>query len=307
MVQKVEEKSIWDKLGTIDYRLIYATFTILILIPLIMPIGIPVRVSSITEDYYNAIMNVPEGGVIMYRQSVSIDVWIDTGSMFINTFHILWSIPAEKGITIIMIQAGTDSLLKVHDLLAKECKPPPQWKLNENWFDLGYVPGLGDAGTVAFLRDFKNMAERDYYGTQIYEIPAVQKAANRAPPYDVVNGYDIDLLIWCSWGCTDPDWYVRQYWTSGTPPYHIPQLFQTIGNCVPNTMPYLGADRPIRAYLAGATGAAELESLTGYKSIDAPGTMIADSLSLAGLATVGFMILGNLSYFGKRFLEKKKE
>jgi len=308
MAQKVEEKSIWEKLGTLDYRYIYATFIILCFIPLVLPISLPAKVSSITQDYYDTIMAVPDGGVIMSRQSVSLDVWIDTGSIFTNTLKILWSIPASRGITLIMVQGSTDALFKARDIEAKEAKPPADWVYGQNWVDLGYLPPLTtDAGIVSFLANFKNTATKDAYGTSVDTIPAYQKVAQRRADTTIANGYDIDLLIWFSWGCTDPDWYVRQYWTSGQPAYKIPQLFQTIGNCVPNCMPYLGKEKPIKAYVAGATGAAELEKLTGFKSIDPPGTMVADSLNLAGIGTVTFFIIGNIAFFGQRFFSKKKE
>lgn len=310
MAQEVEEKSIWDKIGTIDYRIIYTTIIVLMIIPILNPLGIPVGVTPLTQDYYDTIMDLPDGSVILFHNWVSLSVWVDTGHILIATFNILWRIPQERDIKIICYQSGSDAYLKVHDILEVDTpegvKPPP-WReetYGETWVDLGYVPGLGEAGRASLMMDFTNMVEEDYYETPIMEIPVIQEAAKRAAPTDVLNAYDIDLMIWGSWGCTDPDAYVRTCWTQGSPPYHLPMLFMTIGNCVPNTMPYYGKDKPIVSFIPGTTGAAELEKLLDYHG---DGTKMSDILNLGGIGTVIFLVLGNLAYFGKRFLEKKEE
>ena len=58
MAQKVEEKSIWDKIGTIDYRYVYITFIILLLIPILRPIGIPMKIGQVTIDYYLSLIHI---------------------------------------------------------------------------------------------------------------------------------------------------------------------------------------------------------------------------------------------------------
>jgi len=130
------------------------------------------------------------------------------------------------------------------------------------------------------------------------------EVAARKPPNDVLNAYDFDLFIWGSWTCTVPDTYVRQFWVTGNPPHALPQLFMTIGNCVPNTMPYWGLDKPIRGFIPGAAGAAELELLSGFPG---EGIKMADLNDLGGVATMIFLVLENLSYLGKKYLEKKEE
>jgi len=306
MAQKVEQKTMWDKLGSIDYRIIYAIFLVLMVIPVLSPLGIPMKVSPNTQTYYDNIMKLPKGSVILFHNWVSLDVWSDTGPILIVTFKMLWSIPQDKDITILMYQSTSDAAIKVHDLLNAECKPP-KWRLDtygKTWVDFGYqlvyYSELTMASTAA---DFKSIMAADYYGTPIMDIPVVKQVAARRGDPKVLNAYDFDLFIWGSWGCTDPDVYVRQWWTAGTPAYFLPQLFMTIGNCVPNAMPYVGADKPIRAYIPGSAGAAELELLTGFKG---DGTKMADITDLGGIGTVVFFILGNIAFFGKKFLTKKE-
>lgn len=307
MVQKVEEKSIWDKLGTIDYRYIYVTFIILMLIPVLSPIGIPMKVGPTTQNYFAAVDNLPAGSAIFFHNWVSLDVWADTGCILIATFKLLWSIPQEKDITIIMYQSTSDGVLKVHDLLKDVCKPP-QWRLDtygETWVDFGYqLVYYSELTMSATALDFTATIKQDYYNTPTMDIPAVQRVAARRGNPNVLNAYDFDLMIWGSWGCTDPDVFVRQWWGGGSPPYNLPQLVMTIGNCVPNVLPYVGPDRPVRAFIPGAAGAAEMELTLGYAG---EGTKMADITDLGGIGTLIFLVLGNVAFFGKKFLEKKRE
>lgn len=318
MVEVAEEKTVWDKIGTIDYRYIYITFIILILIPILSPLGIPMKVSPATEAYYNNIMDsslLPEGSVILFHNWVSLDVWADTGPILVVTFKMLWSIAEARDIKIIMYQSGSDAYIKVHDLLGTTPEQktwdgelqPPEWRKDtygETWVDFGYVPGLGETGMAAMALDFTSMIREDYYGTSIMDLAVCQEAAKVAAPTDVLNAYDLKLYIWGSWGCTSPDTYARVWWTQGSPPYHLPQLFMTIGNCVPNTMPYYGPDNTIRAYIPGSAGAAELELRSGFIG---DGAKMADLTDLGGIGSLFFLILGNIAYFGKRFFGKKEE
>lgn len=320
MAQEVEKKTIWDKVGGIDYRIIYVTFIILLVIPILSPIGIPMKVGAATKAYYDNIFDpslLPDGSFVLFHNWVSLSIWADMGPIIIVTFKMIWSLPPERDIKIISYQSDSDAYIKVHDLIgadpasytwdpeAEVC--PPEWRQDtygESWVDMGYVPGLTEAGYASMALDFTNMITRDYYETPIMDIPIIQEAAKVAAPTDVLNAYDFELFIWGSWGCTSPDTMARVWWTQGSPAYHLPQLFMTIGNCVPNAMPYYGTTNCIRAYIPGAAGAAELELLTGYLG---EGTKMADICDLGGVGTLFFLILGNIAYFGKRFLEKKEE
>jgi hypothetical protein len=309
MVQKAEEKTIWDKVGTIDYRYIYAFFLIIMVIPVISPIGIPVKIGPNAQNYYDAIMNLPKGSTILFHNWVDLSIWSDMGPVIIATFKILWTIPQEQDITIIMYQSYSDGFIKTHLLLNDPATcMPPQWRLDtygETWVDMGYVPNYVSEMTLAsFAADFMSIATVDYYGTPLMSMHAIQRVAAKGGDPNVLNMYDFDLFIWGSWGCTDPDVFVRQFWTAGNPAYHVPMLFMTIGNCVPNAMPYVGSDKPLISLIPGAGGAAELERIVGYKG---DGTKMADITDLGGIGTLTFFILGNIAFFGKRFLEKKKE
>lgn len=311
---KQTQKSIWDKLGGLDYRIIYATFIILMIIPVVSPLGIPMKVATPVQDYYNTIANLPPNSVILVHSFVDLSVWADTGPILIATWRMLWSIPQSKNISIIAYTSLSDGAVKMDDLLKTLCIPP-QWRIDTygtTWMDMGYISLPDEAMVASFAGNMVAVKATDshiydigkaYKGKAIMDIPICKWVASRGGDPNVLNAADFDLNIWGSWGCTDPDIRVRQFWVAGNPAYELPLLFMTIGNCVPQTVPYYGADKPIKGYVPGSAGAAMLEKLIGMPG---DGTIMADLSDLAGIATVFFLVLGNLSYFGKKYFEKKE-
>lgn len=312
---KNTQKSIWDKMGGLDYRIIYATFLILLIIPVFSPIGIPMKVQGPVQAYYDAIMKLPPGSTILMHSFVDLSVWADTGPILIATWKMLWSIPQANNIKIIAYTSLSDGAIKMDDLLKGELKPP-QWRIDTygtTWMDLGFINLPDEAIRATMAGNFAAVAPKDnhiysigsaFKGKNLLEIPVAKEIAAMGGDPNVLNVYDFDIGIWGSWGCTDPDIQVRQFWTTGSPPYALPLLFMTIANCVPNTVPYYGPDKPIKGYIPGSAGAAGLELLANVKG---QGTVMADIGDLAGVATVFFLALGNLSYFGKKYLEKREE
>ncbi|MBN1683141.1 hypothetical protein JW865_06280 [Candidatus Bathyarchaeota archaeon] len=310
-----KENSIWDKLGLIDYRIIYATFIILLATPVIYPLGLPMTVSQPVRSYYDAIVNLPPNSVILMHSFVDLSVWADTGPILIATWKIIWDIPQSKNISIIAYTSVNDGAIKMDDLLKGELKPP-QWRIDSygyTWMDIGYISLPNEPMLAAFAADFTAVSRDDHHiydigsefaGSPLLDVPLAKWVASRRGDPNVLNAYDFDLYIYGSWGCTTPDMYVRQWWTTGSPSYELKALFMTIGNCIPNTVPYYGPNNAILGYVPGSAGAAALEILSGHLG---KGAVMADMANLAGIGTVFFLVLGNLSYLGKKYFEKKEE
>lgn len=308
MEQKTEEKTIWDRIGSINYKYIYVFAAILLFIPIVQPLGIPMKVSDLTKVYYNTIMNLPPHSYVLFQNWVDLSVWADTGPILIVTLEVLWTIPQSQDIKIVMYQSLPDGTVKMADLLKTGLTKPPQWRIDSygtSWVDMGYCSFPNEATYASFVLNFGALVTKDSRGTPLMDIPIMKELAarGRGPPGIVTAGC-FDLLVWGSWGCTDPDMWVRQFWVSGNPPFHLPMLMMSIGNCVPNIVPYVGPDKPIRAFIAGSAGAAELEVMMGFKG---DGTKMADATDLGGVATVILVVIGNIAYIGGRYLVKKKE
>jgi len=286
-------------------RYIYAAFLLAILLLVINPVGLPIKISPVTQAYYDAITTVPKGAVILFESYVDLAVWNELGPVVVVTFKTVWSIPEESDVTIILYQNSTDGVSKVHELLKGECKPSP-WRQNSygmTWVDLGLIKDLDKNRMRLMASDFVTVVSTDYYGTSISSIPAIQKAAANAPPYDVLNAYDINLFIWGSWGSsTVIDSYVRLWWLAGSPPYKVPML--VMSDCESGCFqPYYGPDKPLKSYLSGSSGAAELELLTGFKG---EGIKATDIKAVVGIGTLVLVVLGNRSLLRKYLTSYKQ-
>lgn len=316
--QREEKKSFWDKLGSIDYRIVYTVFIVLLIIPVINPLNIPMKISPTTKAYYDNLMDpnfLPDGSVILVEQWVDPEVWDETSPIVKVTWKILWNIPKDRNITIITYTLSSDTADKMSELFQGELKPP-QWRIDtygETWVDFGYNPP--PAWDLCYMTEnfgYRLAKDRheypigqEYYGRYIMDIPVIQRVASRAPPTYVINAYDIDLFTWGSSVCSYLDSYIRMWWTGGSPAYHVPMLLMTIEKCTPNILPYYSNwIRPIRGFIAGIEGAAELELLSGFKGDALRRT---DLKALGGVGILVLLIPGileNIVYFGKKLLKR---
>ncbi|MBM3291309.1 hypothetical protein FJY84_01365 [Candidatus Bathyarchaeota archaeon] len=310
-----EQKNIWEKLGSLDYRLVYITFILLLAIPVVYPLGLPIEIQGNVRDYYDTIKNLPRGSVVLMHSFVDLSVWADTGPILIATWKMIYDEVVRNDLKIITYQSSVDGNAKMADLMKGELKPS-QTMINNfgiTWIDLGYIPVGSDATHAIMNADFTAMLPTiqhnlhfgtEWRGKPLLDVPILKEVAKRGGKPNILEAHDIDLLIIGYWGCTYPDTLVRQFWVAGDPAYEVTSVHMTIGNCVPNVVPYVGKNNPVTGYVAGSSQAAMLEILAGHLG---EGAVMADLANLAGIGTVIFVVLGNLSYFGIKYFAKKEE
>jgi len=56
--------SIWERIQNVDRRYLYVMLLIVVCWPIVQPWGLPLRISKETRDFFQAVENVPEGGVV---------------------------------------------------------------------------------------------------------------------------------------------------------------------------------------------------------------------------------------------------
>lgn len=72
-----EKQNFWDTLRErqLDRRLIYIVMFILLLIPTVSPLGLPMPISSMTRNSYEAIEAVPSGSTVLIAVQTSVGLW----------------------------------------------------------------------------------------------------------------------------------------------------------------------------------------------------------------------------------------
>jgi hypothetical protein len=273
-----EGDTIWDKMGSMDYRYVYALTIILILIPVIRPLGIPMMTTKTVQDYYDAIDNLPAGSVVAVSMGGGMGTLDELEAAFLATWKVLF----QRDLKVLFYCTTTDGPIILDYHFGEKAKPEDYGKVyGEDYVRLGYNP-LGEPGEASFALSIRSVYSADYKGTPLNQITMMQ---------DIDSHRDIDLLIYIHTACTSVEIPVRQWIV----PFNQPTLTITLGCCGPMTSPYYPAQ--IQGFLSGSGPGAELEIIG---RVPGPGALINDAKNLGIIGLLVFLVLGNASYWGKR-------
>lgn len=272
------KSSIWDKMGNVDYRYVYALTILLILIPVIQPLGIPMTTTKVTIDYYNAIDKLPPGSVVAVSFGGGMGTLDELEAAFLATWRVLF----QRDLKVLFYCWTTEGEMVLNLHLGNKVTPESFGKVyGKDYVRLGYNP-LGEAGEASMALDIRKVYTTDYKGTPLDQLEMMTN----------INSYkDIDLMIYAHTACTDVEIVIRQW----VVPYNMPTITMTLGCCGPMAAPYYPAQ--LKGFLSGSGPGAELE-IVGR--VPGPGALINDAKNLGILGLLIFLILGNVSYWGKK-------
>lgn len=277
--EEKEPVTIWDKLGNIDYRWLYALSLVLMIIPILRPLGLPTVVSEPTKGFYHAIIDLPPGSVVAVSFQGSLALYDEQEAQFIATWKILF----QHDLNVIFYCPESDGVIILNDHLGKVVTPESYDKVyGVDYVRLGYAP-LGEPGEAAFSTNIRGVFPTDIHGTPLDEIPMMK---------DINDHTSIDLVIFQHTACTSVEWPVRQW----VVPYGMKVITMTLGCCGPMAAPYY--PKQIPGFLSGSGMGTELEVLSGNPG---PGAVMSDAKNFGVLGLLLFLVIGNLSYLGKRF------
>ena len=261
------------KIFNLSRPVIYIAVTLLILAPLVKPLGLPVPIGQSTRDYKAAIDSLAAGDVMWINSGLSVEMGVELLPGMTATANYAYN----KGIKIVFTSptpAGDEfSKNLTAELVAKGAT------YGEDVVDMGYFPG-GEPTIAALLSDFHKSAPVDHKGTPVGDIPLMSQ---------VKSGADLDIVVVVTGDASAPDMYTRQM-----KPYPNCMLtFSSQGTLWPKIQTYLPTGQ-VKAAINSQRGAAEFELLTGLKGRAAAAM---DATSIAWLTFVGLIIFGNLAYF----------
>jgi hypothetical protein len=270
-----------DFFGKIDRRIIFIVLTIVIIIPLILPIGIVGRVSSRVSDLFKVVDKIPPEGKPLL---ISID--FDPQSMP-ELYPMLLSVLRHAfarnirvvvmGLWVTGVGLGEEAL----NITSREY----QKEYGKDYVFLGWKPGIS-AVMLGMGRSIKETFPTDYYGKPIDSFPIMSE----------VNTYkDIPLLVSLSAG--DPGYIT--WITYAQTRFSVKMGTGVTAVSAADAYPYLQTGQ-LAGLLDGMKGASEYEFLVdkaGYSKAFRPASQAMDSQSLAHLAIMILIILGNIGYF----------
>jgi hypothetical protein len=277
-----EVKSIWEKLLSIDRRIIFLFIAVAVAVPLFFRLSMRIPVTPVAQGTYEAIESLQAGSKVL----VSFDY--DPGSMpelqpmaeaffrhaFRNDLKViimgLWPQgPLQANIAL-------EEVFQDDDIKAKNLQ------YGIDYVNLGFTAG-NEVVIDRMGHSFEESYPKDSYGTPIGEIPLMRGVRN----YD-----NVDLIFNLSAGYPGTQEWV-QY---AVDVFHVKLAAGNTAVQAPSMYPYVQTGQ-LSGVLGGMKGGAEYETLLGI-----PGRAVRYMFSQAVAHAVicMFIIIGNLAFFSLR-------
>ena len=279
--------SLWDRLQTIDRRVIYAILLIVILIPLFFPITLPTYPSKQSQDFYDTVEKVAKDSP---NKIVIVDGWWSPSTRGENQWQ------AQAIITHLMMrhlhfailsfdtQNNTVMQTQVVEPLAKTYG----YVYGRDYINWGFKPQSSFVPIIkGLVTDIPGTLKKDYKGVPITQFPVMKNIRNRS---------DVGALVEITPSGTAETW-LGLFVQNDNPPF----LFAPTAVMAPTYYPYLDTQQ-MAGMLTGIKGAGDYEGLLHTHSF---GSRAAGALSLVYALIILLIVLGNLGYYASRAAQKR--
>lgn len=264
-------------MATYDKRWSYLLLFILVLLPMLRPIGMPIAVSELTKEYYAQLQTLEAGDIVLVSWSTEYSGYMELkpGMIATHKYYI------KNDIKMFICLGHPEGLALVDALLDVELKGYMQkydYTYGEDYIILGFaLPN--QAATLAMATDFHGSVKVDWNGDSI-EGTFLDR---------IESGADIDMISDFTTGAGNPGLINHIVLTFGTP-----MIQNQIGVSLPGSFMNLDA-KLITGLLASTKGGSELELLM---SEPGPGLIAMDAFSFGHILLILFIIIGNIGYYG---------
>lgn len=274
MIKLDKSKTFLEKLENLDVRILYWLLVIFIAIPFIMPLGLPVPISTSTINAFQVVDSLKEGDVIMFSAS-TIASYPELGPSQVAIFkHCI-----SKHTKVIMWARETGGEQLINTIIddSKTWIENYGAEYGVDYVNMGFVPG-GETAVASLATDTQNTYKADFFGTPVEQLPIME---------NIEGAKDFELIIFFEAAQSFLFWL--RHWTS---PFGVKLLICPTGMATTDIIPYYEAGQ-VAAYATGINGGAGWEFL-----LNAPGDALIgiDALSIAHLVVIVFVFLGNIIY-----------
>ena len=280
-----EKKSIMDILANIPEQYVYLFLAIIIIAPLLRPIGLPIPITTETNLFYKAVDELQPGDTVFYAFDAGSMTWMEQG---LGATIVLRHILMKPGVRIVGATIGAEGPMFWDTTIAKlggYSSFGKEYGKDVVW--LGFFSG-GETATSALGRDIRSATNGvDAYGAT-FETLQLMSEVNQAT--------DFKILVVLSYGGTWSTW--MNQWQM---PYGIKEYVIPLAGVVADMRPNIRAGQ-IQSIINGARGAAEYELLLHQPGRAAAGM---DAQSLGHIYVGILIIVGNLAYLTTRGGKKK--
>jgi len=266
-----------EKMLKIDRRIIFLMIGLCTLLPLLYPVGLPIRISSEVRGVYDHIESLPERSVFLlsidFDPASKPELYPQAIALLRHAFR-----KHLRVVTMTLWVSGTGMADQLVTQVAKEMGK----EYGTDYAFLGWSPG-GQAVIINMGQDLYSAFPSDYSGKSTKDLPVLEGVRSLK---DV--GYMVSL------GAGRPG--VEEWYVFGKDKYKFELGGGCTGVMAPGLYPLLRSGQ-INGLIGGLRGAAEYESLIGQKGKAVAGM---DAQSATHLAIIALVIMCNLFYFSLR-------
>jgi hypothetical protein len=272
-----------NRLLALDRRWLFIAVGLSVAIPILVPIGFPVKAGPEASDYVAELEKLEPGDTILFSFDYEADTRAELDPMALATFRYCF----RKDVRIVALTnyAGGPGIAEA---IFEQAAAEYDKTYGRDFVFLGYNTDW--QGTMLRLGEsFRATFPTDHYGARTDTL-AVMEGVDRYA--------DVPLLVSISASA------LAEYWAI----FARGRYDQTVitGNTAIQAIlvyPYYNTGQ-IAGFLGGLKGASELEHLTGLPGAAIPGM---DPQSAAHLLMVGFIVMGNVAFILQKRRARREE
>ena len=276
--------NIFKALTKIPRQVIYVVIALAVMIPLIKPIGLPIRVMSKSQQLFAAIDSLgPQSNPVLISVDFDPQSMPELYPMLVAVLRHCFARDI-KVIVMALWPQGSGLAEMALDVIPKEFNK----EYGKDFAFLGYKFGV-TAILLGMGDNIKGVFPVDYHGTPLDSIEITA---------DLQNYDDLSLVITLSAG--DPGW--RAWLLFAQARYSARVGIGVTAVSAADVYPYVETGQVV-GLLAGMKGASEYEILVhehGYSEGKRTAAQGMDAQSLGHLVIMVFIIIGNIGYFVTR-------
>lgn len=270
----------WNRLMEVDRRWIWAILLVVVAVPVLVPIGLPIKISPDTQKFYDYVAAIPEGSLIVLDCAYSFGSTGELNPMFAAVFrHAL-----QENLRVVirgMWREGPQICQNLAEPIARELGK----EYGRDWINLGFRAPWDSVLRQSTDDIARAHAGVDHFGKPLRDYPIMQDARAINPQY---------FKAYIVFDTGDPG--APDVLALVTEPTGLPMGVGIIQMSIPGVLPYVNTGQYF-GYIGGSRGAAEYEQL-----VDRPGIASGnqDALSLAAIFAFLMVILGNVAWLQTR-------
>jgi len=270
-MEKVQKPSFTERFLLLDRRIIYTLVALAVAIPLLFPMGLPIKVTPEVQSVYDMIENLPEGSNILMSADFDPASMPELYPMMKSVMRHIVRKHHKLAITVLWPN-GPNLVAQCIEELKLEY---PEWANTVDYVFLGYQVG-GAIVIISVGNSFSETFPKDYYGASTAGMPII-KEFNRLGQADYMVMFEAG---------NSGDWWI----VYGTEVHDVPVGGGVTAVVAPMYYPYLQA-KQLNGIIGGLKGAAEYEKLT---DVPALATSAMDSQSMVHALIFVAIVLANI-------------